>query len=52
MVIRIIEELKEGEWLGHVEWMLHETIVQGYHNEQPAQLPRADMYMYTKQQTE
>jgi len=47
-----MEEKKEDEWLGHVEWMLHETSVQGYHNEQSAQLSRADMYMYTKQQTQ
>ena len=35
MVIRIMAEIKEGEWLGHVEWMWHETSVQGY-NEQSA----------------
>jgi hypothetical protein len=43
---------KEGEWHGHVEWMLHEISVQGYHDEQSAQFSRADMYIYTKQQTQ
>jgi len=31
-IIRIIEEGKEGEWLGHVEWMWHETCAQVYQN--------------------
>jgi len=30
IIIRIMEEGKEGEWLGHVEWMWHETCVQVY----------------------
>jgi len=25
-----MEEGKEGEWLGHVEWMWHETYVKVY----------------------
>jgi hypothetical protein len=52
MVIGIMEERKEGESFGHVEWVWHETYVQSYHNEQSAQLSGAYMYMYTKLQTQ
>jgi len=29
-IIRIMEERKKGEWLGHVGWMWHGTRVQDY----------------------
>ena len=52
MIIGIMEERKEGEWLGHVEWMGHEACVQAYNNEQSAQFSGACMDMYTKIQTQ
>jgi len=51
MVIRIMEERKEGEWLGHVE-QCDMRRVQVYSNEQSAQLSGTYMYMYTKLQTQ
>jgi len=29
-IIRIKGEMKEGEWLGHVQCVWHETCIQGY----------------------
>ena len=56
---QILLELRKGrkecEWLGHVEWMLHDTCTGlseiHNHNEELTPLLGACMYMYTKLQT-